>query len=165
MPPSANPDFLKFVTGFTRHSTLTALEDRRWARWSPINDLPLESFDLLARRRRHAPRPYEREVLPRRLPHRATSAGPCSRRSSTSTPPVSDIEFDVLDRRRGAAPSSRRCPTRSARRSVLHGQRFINPGAYVHALADAVIARGGKIVTGAPEVLDIVETGRRRRAS
>ena len=28
---------------------------------------------------------------------------------------------------------------------VLHGQRFINPGAYVAALADAVIARGGKI--------------------
>ena len=31
---------------------------------------------------------------------------------------------------------------------MLHGQRFINPGAYVAALADSVTARGGKIVTG-----------------
>ena len=30
----------------------------------------------------------------------------------------------------------------------LHDQRFINPGAYVHALADEVIARGGKLATG-----------------
>ena len=30
----------------------------------------------------------------------------------------------------------------------LRGQRFINPGAFVHALADAVIARGGKLATG-----------------
>ena len=31
---------------------------------------------------------------------------------------------------------------------VLHGQRYINPGAYVHALADSVIDRGGKLLTG-----------------
>jgi len=31
----------------------------------------------------------------------------------------------------------------------LKGQRFINPGAYVHSLADSVRARGGKIHEGA----------------
>jgi D-amino-acid dehydrogenase len=29
------------------------------------------------------------------------------------------------------------------------GQRFINPGEFVHALADSVRARGGKVVDGA----------------
>ena len=76
-----------------------------------------------------APRPSRRS---RSSPPTAppTSAGPCSRRSSTSTPPVrtSSSTCSPATRRE---PSSRRCRTRSARRSVLHGQRFINPGAYV----------------------------------
>ena len=38
----------------------------------------------------------------------------------------------------------------------LHGQRFINPGDYVQMLADSVIARGGKIITGVV-VKDIVD--------
>ncbi|PZF86746.1 NAD(P)/FAD-dependent oxidoreductase [Jiangella anatolica] len=31
----------------------------------------------------------------------------------------------------------------------LHGQRFIDPAAFTHALADAVVARGGKLLEGA----------------
>ena len=42
----------------------------------------------------------------------------------------------------------------------LRDQRFINPGAYVHALADAVRDRGGKILTGAT----VVDVDRDRRA-
>lgn len=30
----------------------------------------------------------------------------------------------------------------------LHGQRFINPGRFVHALAEAVTARGGEVLSG-----------------
>src|SRR5690606_34976036 len=41
---------------------------------------------------------------------------------------------------------------------ALEGQRFIEPGPYVHALADSVRARGGTVLTGL-EVLD-VEPGR-----
>ena len=51
-------------------------------------------------------------------------------------------------RRRG--PHRRAVAVRRDRgRDPLHGQRFINPGAYVHALADSVRERGGKIMTGA----------------
>jgi D-amino-acid dehydrogenase len=41
---------------------------------------------------------------------------------------------------------------------ALEGQRFLEPGPFVHALADSVRARGGRILTGL-EVLD-VEPGR-----
>src|SRR6478752_8236596 len=46
VPPSANPDFLRFVTGFTRHSTMKAWKKAMGA-LVPVNDLSLESFDLL----------------------------------------------------------------------------------------------------------------------
>jgi len=71
-----------------------------------------------------------------------------------------DIEFDVLtgDEARAIEPVLSDEVGAAIR---LRGQRFINPGAYVHALADAVIARGGKLATGpSSEVLDIVDAGR-----
>src|SRR5699024_565303 len=41
---------------------------------------------------------------------------------------------------------------------VLRDQRFIDPGQYVHALADAVVDRGGEIRDDA-EVVDIDDSG------
>ena len=46
VPPSARPDFLRFVTGFTRHSTMAAWK-RAMGALVPVNDLSLASFDLL----------------------------------------------------------------------------------------------------------------------
>src|SRR5689334_8036348 len=46
VPPSANPSFLKFVAGFTRHST-AAHWRRSMGALVPINGMALESFDLL----------------------------------------------------------------------------------------------------------------------
>ena len=42
---------------------------------------------------------------------------------------------------------------------MLHGQRFIDPGAYVAALSDAVIERGGKMLIGGV-VTGVRDTGR-----
>ena len=144
VPPSANPDFLRFVTGFTRHSTMT-----RWKKAMgalvPVNDLSLASFDLLkdggvdaetyeAKTFTAAYRTAEeRQTLLEEIEHIHASGG--------------DITFDVLSGDEARAVEPALSDTIGAA-IVLHGQRFINPGAFVGALADSVVARGGKILTG-----------------
>ncbi len=144
VPPSAKPDFLKFVTGFTRHSTMKAWK-RAMGALVPINDLSLASFDLLgaggveattyeAKSFTAAYRTAEeRATLLEEIEHIHASGG--------------DITFDVLsgDEARAIEPA---LSDSIGAAIVLHGQRFINPGAYVNALADSVIARGGKLLTG-----------------
>ena len=144
VPPSARPDFLRFVTGFTRHSTMTAWKKAMGA-LVPVNDLSLQSFDLLkaggvdadtyeAKSFTAAYRTAEeRQTLLEEIEHIHASGG--------------DITFDVLtgDEARAIEPA---LSGEIGAAIVLHGQRFINPGAYVAALADSVTARGGKIVTG-----------------
>ncbi len=154
VPPSANPDFLRFVTGFTRHSTMKAWKKAMGA-LVPVNDLALESFDLLkaggvqadTREANSFLAAYrtegERTTLLEEIEH-IHSAGQA-------------IEFDVLtgDEARAAEPSLSPEIGAAIR---LRGQRFIDPGAYVHALADSVRDRGGKILSGAT-VVDLVESG------
>ena len=154
VPPSANPDFLRFVTGFTRHSTMRAWKKAMGA-LVPVNDLSLESFDLLqaggvqaeTRDAKSFLAAYrteqERTTLLEEIEH-IHSAG-------------QSIEFDVLtgDEARAIEPSLSAEIGAAIR---LRDQRFIDPGAYVHALADSVRDRGGKILTGAT-VVDVVETG------
>ncbi len=145
VPPSANPDFLKFVTGFTRNSTMKAWK-KAMGSLVPVNDLSLQSFDLL-RDGGVAAETYEaksftaayrtadeRQTLLEEIEHIHASGG--------------DITFDVLtgDEARSIEPA---LSDNIGAAIVLHGQRFINPGAYVSALADSVIDRGGKILTGA----------------
>ena len=145
VPPSANPSFLKFVTGFTRHSTMKAWKKAMGA-IVPVNDLSLAAFDTLkaggVQADTHEARSFlaayrteqERVTLLEEIEH-IHSAG-------------QDIAFDVLsgDEARTVEPSLSDEIGAAIR---LHGQRFINPGAYVHALADSVRERGGKIMTGA----------------
>jgi D-amino-acid dehydrogenase len=155
VPPSANANFLKFVGGFTRHSTMKAWKKAMGA-LVPVNDLSLASFDLLqeggvdaetfeAKSFTAAYRTAEeRTTLLEEIEHIRASGG--------------DITFDVLsgDEARGIEPA---LSDAIGAAIVLHGQRFVNPGAYVHALADSVIARGGKIVTGGT-VTGLRDTGR-----
>jgi D-amino-acid dehydrogenase len=154
VPPSADPRFLAFVAGFTRNSTMKAWK-KAMASLVPINGLSLESFDLLqaggvAAQTREAEsfiaayrNAEERSTLLEEIEH-IHGAG-------------QDIRFDVLDgdQARAVEPS---LSDEIGAAILLHGQRFIDPGAYVHALADSVRARGGKIVTGAT-VADIRDTG------
>jgi D-amino-acid dehydrogenase len=154
VPPSADPDLIRFVTGFTRHSTMKAWKKAMGA-LVPVNDLSLQSFDLLkaggvdadtyeARSFTAAYRTVEeRQTLLEEIEHIHTSGG--------------DIAFDVLtgDEARALEPA---LSDAIGAAIVLHGQRFINPGTYVNALADSVLARGGKIVTGSA-VTGIAESG------
>ena len=154
VPPSARPDFLRFVAGFTRHSTMKAWKQAMGA-LVPVNDLSLASFDLLreggvdaetyeAKSFTAAYRTVEeRQTLLEEIEHIHASGG--------------DITFDALtgDEARAIEPA---LSDNIGAAIVLHGQRFINPGAYVNALADSVLARGGKIVSGSA-VTGIADTG------
>ncbi|MFJ6559527.1 NAD(P)/FAD-dependent oxidoreductase [Streptomyces sp. NPDC091412] len=144
VPPSADPKLLRFLTGFARNSTAS-----QWLRSMralvPINSLALPSFDTLAEGGVEARTPEaksfiaayrtaaERKVLLEEL-EQIHSAG-------------QTMEFDVLDgnEARGVEPSLSDEIGAAIR---LHGQRYIDPGHYVHALADAVRARGGVIHEG-----------------
>ncbi|WP_086791906.1 NAD(P)/FAD-dependent oxidoreductase [Streptomyces thermovulgaris] len=154
VPPSANPNLLRFLAGFTRNSTAS-----RWLRAMralvPINSLALPSFDLLAQggveARTLEAKSFiaayrtaeERRVLLEEL-EQIHAAG-------------QTMEFDVLDgdEARGIEPSLSDEVGAALR---LHGQRYIDPGHFVHALADAVRARGGVVREGV-EVAGVREAG------
>ncbi|MEO7446784.1 MAG: FAD-dependent oxidoreductase [Humibacillus sp.] len=145
VPPSAKPDFLRFVTGFTRHSTMKAWK-KAMGSLVPVNDLSLQSFDLLrdggVAATTHEAASFtaayrtatERQTLLEEIEHIHAQGG--------------DITYDVLSGDEARAIEPALADTIGAA-IVLHGQRFINPGEYVSALADSVIDRGGKILTGA----------------
>jgi D-amino-acid dehydrogenase len=154
VPPSANPDFLRFVAGFTRHSTMKAWK-KAMGSLVPVNDLSLESFDLLRDGGVQAPTHETHSFLAayRTADERRTLLEEIEHIHSAGQ----SIEFDVLtgEEARAIEPSLSDEIGAAIR---LRDQRFINPGAYVHALADSVRDRGGKILSGAT-VVDLVETG------
>ena len=157
VPPSANPSFLKFVAGFTRHST-AAHWRRSMGKLVPINRLALETFDLLKDGgvRVHTVEASSFLAAYRTVDERRTLLEEIEHIHAAGQ----DIEFDVLtgDEARAIEPLLSDEVGAAIR---LRGQRFLNPGAYVQALADEVIARGGKLTTGpGSEVLDIADTGR-----
>ena len=157
VPPSANPSFLRFVAGFTRHST-AAHWRRSMGKLVPINRLALETFDLLKDGgvRVHTVEASSFLAAYRTADERRTLLEEIEHIHAAGQ----DIEFDVLtgDEARAIEPLLSDEVGAAIR---LRGQRFLNPGAYVPALADEVIARGGKLTTGpGSEVLDIADTGR-----
>ncbi|MEU5948819.1 FAD-dependent oxidoreductase [Micromonospora sp. NPDC047465] len=154
VPPRADARLLRFLTGFARHSTPSKWRTAMRA-FVPMNRRALESFDALAAggvgAMTHEAKSFmaayrteaERSVLLDELAH-IHSAGQA-------------IEFDVLTgaEAREVEPSLSDNVGAAIR---LHDQRYINPGQYVHALADSVRARGASIVAGA-DVTDIRDEG------
>ncbi|WP_347350476.1 FAD-dependent oxidoreductase [Intrasporangium sp.] len=154
VPPSADPNFLKFVAGFTRKSTMKAWK-RAMTQLVPINSMSLESFDLLeaggVEAHTHEAKSFtaayrtaqERETLLEEIEHIHAAGQP--------------MEYSVLtgDEARAIEPA---LSDAIGAAIVLHDQRYINPGEFVHALAASVAHRGGKILSGAT-VSDIRDTG------
>ncbi|MER7334724.1 MULTISPECIES: FAD-dependent oxidoreductase [unclassified Micromonospora] len=154
VPPRADARLLRFLTGFARHSTPSKWRTAMRA-FIPMNRRALESFDALAAggvgAMTHEAKSFmaayrteaERSVLLDELAH-IHSAGQA-------------IEFDVLTgaEAREVEPSLSDNVGAAIR---LHDQRYINPGQYVHALADSVRARGASIVAGA-DVVDVRDEG------
>jgi D-amino-acid dehydrogenase len=155
VPPSLDPVLLRFLAGFTRHSTM-----RRWktamSALIGVNRLALESFDLLGaggvESRVREARPVltafrtarERRGFLTEIEH-IEAAG-------------QELAFDVLsgDDAREVEPTLSDVIGAAVR---LHGQKYIDPGAYVHALARSVRERGGTVHSGVT-VTRVTDTGR-----
>ena len=144
VPVSADPGLLRFLTGFTRASTA-----RRWRRslraYAPVNRRALESYDLLAKGGVDAPTNETESFLA------------CFRDDAAR----SHIEHELHDVRASGLPvdfdlisgDEARTITPALSEQVgaairLRGQRFIDPPAYVAALASSVRERGGVINEG-----------------
>ncbi|SCF07014.1 D-amino-acid dehydrogenase [Micromonospora viridifaciens] len=154
VPPRADARLLRFLAGFARHSTAAKWRTAMQA-YIPMNRRAFEAFDALeaagVESRTNEAKSFiaayrteaERSVLLDELAH-IHAAG-------------QEIEFDVLTgaEAREVEPSLSDNIGAAIR---LHGQRFLNPGEYVHALGDAVRARGASLVTGA-DVVDVRDEG------
>jgi D-amino-acid dehydrogenase len=145
VPLRPDPRLLRFLSGFARHSTA-----RRWGlgmrAYAPMNRRALAAFDELTdggvASATHPADPFlacfrtaeERAPLVKELEH-IREAG-------------QDVKYDVLT---GAEARAMEPALSSEVGSVvrLHDQRYLNPPAFLAALADAVVARGGRIVEGA----------------
>jgi D-amino-acid dehydrogenase len=160
VPPTPDPRLLAFLAGFVRHCTM-----RRWLRamraMVPINRCALESFDLLdaggVRAATVAARPLLAAYRARRE-CRAMLAEIEHLRAAGQ-----DITCQELsgDRARELQPALSDAVGAAI---DLRGQRFIDPGAYVHALAESVRCRGGAIHAGR-KVTGVHDDGRAVRLS
>lgn len=144
VPPKADLKLIRFLLGFMGNSTTKAWE-RAMDRLVPVNRLALDSFDQLTaggvQAVTRSADPFlaayrtetEREVLLEELQH-LRAAG-------------QHLDVDVISgaEARAEEPSLSGEITAALR---LHGQRFIDPGSFVQALADSVRDRGGKIIEG-----------------
>ncbi len=147
VPFAVDPRLWRFLAGFLRHCT-----PRRWRSamsvFNEANAQALAAYDDVPGAPTKSAEPFlaafdsaqDRQVLLDEFAHAGGT-----------------VDYELLD----ADAVHRLEPLLS--REVTHGvrihhQRFINPGEYVGALADAVIAAGGSIRTGA-DVQRIVDTG------
>ncbi|TDC81257.1 FAD-dependent oxidoreductase [Actinomadura sp. 7K507] len=144
VPPSASPRLLRFLAGFALNST-----EAKWRRAMeslvPINGRALPSFDALI------------EGGVKAETNEAGSFLAAYRTAGERTALLEEIEhiraagqkleYEALsgDEARAVEPA---LSDEIGAAVVLRGQRFINPGRFVHALADSVLDRGGKIRTG-----------------
>lgn len=161
VPLRPDPRLLGFLAGFARHCT-----DRHWRTALQVfiaaNASALEAYDELTEaagaaveeRISHASPMLaafadeaDREGLPEEFRRVNTDGGHTD---------YSILDEDAVHELEPALGPGVRCGI------SISGQRFINPGRFVHALADAVKAAGGQIVTGR-EVSDIDGDGPRPR--
>jgi D-amino-acid dehydrogenase len=145
VPLRADVRLLRFLAGFARHSTA-----RQWGvgmrAYAPMNNLALAAFDelgdggVVSRTRAADPflacfrAPEDRAPLLDELEH-VRAAG-------------QDVKFDVLtgEEARAVEPTLSQAVGAAVR---LHDQRYINPPAFLAALADSFVSRGGRIITAA----------------
>ncbi|OBF13628.1 FAD-dependent oxidoreductase [Mycobacterium sp. ACS4331] len=153
VPPTVDPRLIRFLLQFVRNSTAS-----RWHRAMqaliPLNRDALAAFD-------------EMEVA---MPEKSAPAQPfiAAYRSEADRRTLLEefdqiraagqaVNFEVLDGETARAQEPALSPQVNAAIRILD-ERFLNPAAYVHALADQVLARGGDIVVGA-DIAEVRDTG------
>ncbi|MGN0063986.1 MAG: NAD(P)/FAD-dependent oxidoreductase [Nocardioides sp.] len=154
IPPSADPRLIRFLLGFARHSTA-----KQWRRAMgaliAVNGQALAAFDRLAEGGVAEPTHEAKSFLAayRTAAERATLLEEIEQIHAAGQ----SIEFDVLngDDAREVEPALSGEIGAAIR---LHGQRFINPGQYVEALAASARSYGVRIVENS-DVLEVVDLG------
>ncbi|MGC9536055.1 NAD(P)/FAD-dependent oxidoreductase [Streptomyces sp. UG1] len=154
VPPRPDPRLARFLLAFTRNCT-----HRRWqvgmAALSALNRRALSAYDELARGGVTEPTRTGEACLIAFTSE--AGRGPLVAELDAVRAAGQDVEYDLLT----GAEALELEPALSARIEAavrLHGQRYLNPGAFVAALADAVRDRGGKIVSGL-EVVGVRDLG------
>ena len=154
VPPSVDPHLWRFLVGFARHCT-PARWTRAMAVFNRANALALDAFDQLAAGGVTAA--VEEPTRPAE-PFLAAFRNEHDRRELVDELDHAEgaVVYDLLDEAelRRLEPA---LGTDSRYGVRLHGQRFINPGRFVQALADAVV-KGGGTVLGDTTVTDVVQT-------
>ncbi|HEU5156663.1 MAG TPA: FAD-dependent oxidoreductase [Streptosporangiaceae bacterium] len=154
IPPRADPRLAAFLLAFTFNCT-----PRRWRAgmraFAALNPRALAAYDLLAEGGVAEPtKPSEPCLLATctLAEHQAVVAELERVRAAGQ-----EVRYDVLtgDEARSAEPA---LTGRIGAAVRLHGQRYLHPGRYVTALADAVRARGGTIIEHA-EVTAVDDRG------
>lgn len=144
VPPRVDPNLWRFLVGFTRHCT-----PRRWLRamrvFNRANSLGLGAFDELTGAEDGAVREPTKEAEPFLAAFKTVRDRQVLIEEFAHADGL--VQYDLLDGDEVSALEPAIDP--SIRYGLrLHGQRFINPGAFVTALADAVRRRGGQIHQG-----------------
>lgn len=148
VPPSVDPRLWRFLVGFARHCTPGKWE-QAIAVFNQANALALAAYDELTdhagpgrvEEPTHVANPFlagftsetDRDLLVAEFEHVAQTGGL--------------TKFDLLDKAEvhAAEPALGTAVTHGVR---IHDQRFINPGRFVHSLAEAVRERGGEVLDG-----------------
>jgi D-amino-acid dehydrogenase len=144
IPPRADPRLARFLLSFSRNCT-----DRRWqvamSALAALNRGALAAYDELAEGGVAEPTRAGGSCLIAFTSERARAPFVAELEAVRSA--GQGVDYDLLS----GDEAREQEPTLSVRVDAavrLHGQRHLNPGAYVTALADAVRDRGGKIATG-----------------
>lgn len=153
VPPTVDPRLIRFLLQFVRNSTASRWREAMQA-LIPLNRDALAAFD-------------EMEVA---MPEKSAPAQPfiAAYRSEADRRTLLEefdqiraagqaVNFEVLDGETARAQEPALSPQVNAAIRILD-ERFLNPAAYVHALADQVLARGGNIVAGT-DIAEVRDTG------
>lgn len=144
IPPTADTRLLSFLVRFARNSTAARWREAMQA-LVPINRRSLAAFDVLHERGLAAPTYEAKSFLAayRTAEERTTLLEEIEHIHAAGQ----GIQFDVIDGddARELEPS---LSEEIGAAILLRDQRYIDPGAYVDALADSVRARGGDIRIG-----------------
>ncbi|MEV0968958.1 NAD(P)/FAD-dependent oxidoreductase [Microtetraspora glauca] len=143
IPTKPDPRLWSFLTKFATHCTM-----RQWQRgmqaYRPINAQCLDAFDVLTSNGVEAPT-IEAPIMA--AFEKAGQADDLRRELELILRSGQEISFTEIPGDKIAAE----VPQISSNVELairLDGQRYIDPGAFTQSLADAVVARGGRIRTG-----------------
>lgn len=144
IPPRPDPRLARFLLAFARNCT-----QRRWqvamSALAALNRSALSTYDELERG--GVAEPTRKGAACLIAFTSEAGRAPLVAELDAVRAAGQEVAYDLL----GGAEARELEPALSTRVEAalrLHGQRHLNPGAYVAALADAVRDRGGKIVTG-----------------